>query len=384
MSGIKPNSLAVKAPHLRGEWSPENTVSFDDATCGEHTKYKWVCPAFGHPYEAAPYNRVAKKPKGCPECSGRRTSIVNSLATRAPWLECEWHPDNKEKFHETAYSSNKKCKWVCRKYKHVWTATPANRTGKMRGGCPDCSHRRVSELNSLATRAPWLECEWHPDNKEKFHEVAYRSGKRYKWKCSKCQHVWMATPCNRTAPNPRGCPRCPRRPKPASEYNSLATKAPHLECEWHISNQVKFRDMAFRSGVKCNWICSKGHVWAAPPYNRTARIPSGCPECAITHSKSELIVFNAVQEKYPDAVSGQRGLLRPKQMELDIYIPSLKKAVEYDGTYWHSKPEAKAKDQRKNEQCVQTGIQLLRIPEAEYETDPPGTIVKVLAWLAAP
>lgn len=49
------------------------------------------------------------------------------------------------------------------------------------------------------------------------------------------------------------------------------------------------------------------------------------------------------------------------RMSLDIYIPSLQLAVEYDGTYYHSKKEAA--DNYKNSLCRSHGIYLIRIKE---------------------
>ena len=47
--------------------------------------------------------------------------------------------------------------------------------------------------------------------------------------------------------------------------------------------------------------------------------------------------------------------------ELDIYIPSLKVAVEYDGYYWHK--DKKKNDLTKNRMCKRDGIKLYRIRE---------------------
>ncbi|MBE7053792.1 MAG: hypothetical protein E7391_05890 [Ruminococcaceae bacterium] len=54
-------------------------------------------------------------------------------------------------------------------------------------------------------------------------------------------------------------------------------------------------------------------------------------------------------------------LYRDKGYELDIYIPSKKIAIEYDGGFWHGN-KAK-KDLEKNQKCVKDGIELYRIRE---------------------
>lgn len=49
-------------------------------------------------------------------------------------------------------------------------------------------------------------------------------------------------------------------------------------------------------------------------------------------------------------------------MELDIFIPSLSVAIEYDGAQWHKNVE---KDIKKDEKCCQNGVTLIRIRESD-------------------
>lgn len=442
MSDLKPNSLAVRTPHLRGEWSSKNLVKFEDVSYGSGIKRWWECSKCKQSWLASPANRARlKRPTGCPECP------TKSLLDVASWLEKEWHPDNTKKFCDVSYGSPDKYKWICSRG-HIWTAAPFQRTAERPSGCPDCP-RPISFAKSLKAKAPQLECEWHEDNPQKFHEVAAGSHQKYKWICSKCKstwwaqasnrtysglnrcpecnkpappsqalkaiapelesewhlgnlrqfhevaagthekydwmckegHVWPAAPYARTGKYKTGCPDCAHRR--VSKLNSLVTMAPHLEHEWSPSNSVKFCDVSFSSNEKYEWVCkhNQSHIWMAAPNNRTAKRPGGCPECAVVQSRSELAIFEAVKEKYPDALSGKRGLLKNKRFELDVYIPSLKKAIEFDGTYWHALLRSQERDRRKNEQCIEAGIQLLRIPEAEYEADRASTVKKILDWL---
>ena len=54
--------------------------------------------------------------------------------------------------------------------------------------------------------------------------------------------------------------------------------------------------------------------------------------------------------------------------ELDIYIPELKLAIEYNGSYWHSSIKKEAKyHQNKTIACAKQGIRLVHIFEYEWE-----------------
>ena len=50
-------------------------------------------------------------------------------------------------------------------------------------------------------------------------------------------------------------------------------------------------------------------------------------------------------------------------MELDIYLPSIKTGIEYDGEPWHRTKRKTVIDQRKNNLCKEKGIKLIRIRE---------------------
>lgn len=63
-----------------------------------------------------------------------------------------------------------------------------------------------------------------------------------------------------------------------------------------------------------------------------------------------------MKKRFPDAVNGDRHLGK----ELDVYIPSIKTAIEYDGEYWHQNVR---RDEEKNQICREHGIQLFRIRE---------------------
>jgi hypothetical protein len=54
-------------------------------------------------------------------------------------------------------------------------------------------------------------------------------------------------------------------------------------------------------------------------------------------------------------------------MELDICMTEIKKALEYSGYHWHSKPEAIIRDRIKKEECKKLGIQLMVICEHDWK-----------------
>ena len=58
-----------------------------------------------------------------------------------------------------------------------------------------------------------------------------------------------------------------------------------------------------------------------------------------------------------------------KWLELDIWLPVHKKAIEFNGKYWHSTEDKKWLDEMKKKQCIQKGICLLIIKEENWLKD---------------
>lgn len=75
-------------------------------------------------------------------------------------------------------------------------------------------------------------------------------------------------------------------------------------------------------------------------------------------------------------------------MEIDIYIPELKLAIEFNGTYWHSDEVIAKKRQGftsaqqyhdyKTEQCKQKGIELIHINEQDYKKNQNNVLESIL------
>ena len=105
------------------------------------------------------------------------------------------------------------------------------------------------------------------------------------------------------------------------------------------------------------WKCSKGHEWKAKIYSRN--YGSGCPKCATEQNTSfpEYAILFYLQKHNLYAIHSFKEL----GYELDVYIPSHKIAIEYDGYYWHKNKIRE--DLEKNYRCRNDGIKLYRIRE---------------------
>lgn len=76
------------------------------------------------------------------------------------------------------------------------------------------------------------------------------------------------------------------------------------------------------------------------------------------HGKVENQLYQYILQRFPDAQQGRLFAFRTKTVELDIFIPSLPLAIEYDGP--HHRRRVK-KDESKNYLLQQAGIYLIRV-----------------------
>ena len=92
-----------------------------------------------------------------------------------------------------------------------------------------------------------------------------------------------------------------------------------------------------------SWICVKcGKVFTQEFHYTTGHIKNlqTCPRCLncyplnqpVSNKEKELVNF--CKQFYPNLIENDRELIKPK--ELDIVIPELKLAIEFNGDYWHS------------------------------------------------
>lgn len=88
-----------------------------------------------------------------------------------------------------------------------------------------------------------------------------------------------------------------------------------------------------------------------------------CPSCSSLVSKPEQDVKDFVESLGHAVESNTRRIIPP--LELDIYIPELKKAIEFNGIYWHYSDRhfVLGKHANKSNLCKAKGINLLHIRE---------------------
>jgi len=208
--------------------------------------------------------------------------------------------------------------------------------------------------------------EWDFERNRHLNPQLLNAGSNLKvhWQCKlHNDHSWLATINKRTAKiNPTGCPFC-NNLKIASS-NCLSTTHPLLSQEWcyELNGDLTPEKVVWGSHQKVYWKCeyNSGHIWKATIVHRASR-NQGCPECRITNtSKNELEILFELMLIFNDIKPLNNTIrINNKIHRVDIYIPSLKLVIEYDGSFWHlNKVE---KDKEKTHDLINAGYRVIRL-----------------------
>ena len=359
---LESSSLAITNPKLLTEWNTFKNGSLTpyDVTPGSGKKVWWTC-SLGHEWQATIASRV--NGNGCPYCSNQRILVgFNDLATTNPELLDDWdYERNRVLPTEISFGSSKAVWWKC-KNGHSYEMKIHSRTGRQKSGCPYCStpaKRVLKGFNDLQTKYPDLAKEWHPTRNGDLtpDSILCGSAKRIWW-IGKCGHEYEQSIVNRV--NGGSCPYCSHQ-KLLIGFNDFATEHPELLGEWDYEKNTPAPDgVMSHSHYKAWWKCPFGHSYQAWMDNRCGTTHSGCPICDKENHTSfpEQALYYYVKEAFSDAINSDRCATG---MELDIFIPSMLAAIEYDGRNWHSN---KKHEQKKNLLCREKGISLIRVREA--------------------
>ncbi len=284
--------------------------------------------------------------------SKKKTYIIDNHVLMSEW---NWEKNIEFDPSQLTVGSGIKVWWKCSNG-HEWQATIRHRNDGT--GCPYCAGKKVLKgYNDLQTVNPAVAKEWHDEKNNGLTpmDVMPNSDKKAWWKCNQ-GHEWQATINSRN--NGRGCPYCSGRYAIKGE-NDLQIVNPFLANEWNYekNSPLKPEDFKGNSNKKVWWKCAKGHEWQATINRRSNG--SGCPICnSERHTSFPEYAMGYYLKKHNLEVI---HTYKEKGYELDIFIPSRKIAIEYDGYHWHKNKTKQ--DLNKNLKCKKDGIKLYRIRE---------------------
>jgi Zn finger protein HypA/HybF involved in hydrogenase expression len=340
------SELLAKYPLLELEWDViKNGPIPDNITLYSKIKYYFNCNRCnGKEYYISLkdwFRRKSHESKICrhyPANQVRSAKLKTSLAQHSPDLILEWSKNNIEDYNLLNYGSDKVVEWKCSKCNLFFNQKICNRT-IYKIGCPYCTSKKVSLINSLESNYPEL-------SRYLLHPFAYQvssySAKIGKWRCKKCDEVFNSRiyrVVNSYKDGKTGCPFCAG--KRVNSRNNLLVTHPEICVEWDYSKNVK-RPEEYTAGsgsrYKVWWICkNRGHSWSASINMRARSKGSDCPYCSHRISKVEIEWLNylKIDEKYRQ----HKIYINGKRYLVDAYVPETNTIYEFWGDYYHGNPK---------------------------------------------
>ena len=262
--------------------------------------------------------------------------------------------------------------WLCRKCGHNWQATPYHRARRNQN-CPKCRYQQMISTREHTIKVkrgtlreiyPEISSEWHPTKNNTLtpDNIPPHSRKKVWWICQK-GHEYEASVDARTGTNKTGCPFCSNR-KILVGYNDLATTHPQLIYEWDFTKNASISPQSISYGYDKPiwWLCANQHSYLLTISNRLKG--SGCPTCANESHTSfpEQALLYYLSKLFPDTCNRYKI---NKKVEVDIFIPSVRLGIEYDGHYYHNGKSEK--EHLKDNYVAQNDIFLIRIKDGEQQ-----------------
>lgn len=319
-------------------------------------KVKIVCPEHGV-FEQTPAMHLFGS--GCPKCAREYTRNALSDTLENFLTKARKVHGNKYDYSGVAYTNNRtKVRIACPEHGVFEQAPDKHLFGQ---GCPKCG----LDVSASKRRVEW---DVYRNKLLAVHNGKYDYslveyfGSQIKIRIVCPRHgVFEQTPSNHL--QGQGCPQCAIERLSIELRDTLEdfiVKSREAHGDKYNYSRVEYKG----NKVPVEIICPKHGSFMQIPNSHTRGC--GCPRCAHHISKGEQEMMDWIRQYFPDACHATR-ILAGK--DIDIYIPSKKFGIEYNGIYFHSTQFKDKYDHvRKLETAQQLGIRLMQFWDFEWES----------------
>ena len=248
---------------------------------------------------------------------------------------------------------------ICPQHGEFWQAPKYHLQGQ---GCPKCGGRMRKSSDDFIEDGKKI----HGD-KYDYSKVEYVNNKTKVCIICPKHGEFFVTPHNHL--KGRGCPICGaenRRKNRASTTESFIEKAKKVHGDKYDYSKIEYTNSLTKVCIICP---QHGEFWQTPSNHINPTRPRNCPKCHAITSKKEDELYEFVSSLIGEdkVLRNCRNVIPP--LELDIYIPSLSIAIEFDGLRWHSEEFEASPTYHldKTNLCNEKGIRLIHIFEDEWD-----------------
>lgn len=244
---------------------------------------------------------------------------------------------------------------ICRKH-GPFPQTPHSH---FRGnGCKKCHDEKISK-ERLRSVEEFIACaEITHGKKYDYSKVDYRGSSIKVQIVCPTHGVFEQTPKNHI--RGRNCPHCGK----IKRYNTKRKTTEDFVKRANVIHNglYDYSNVQYTNSKDAVLITCKHHGLFEQVANDHLR-GRGCPICVNKVSNPEIELQKFIKALGYKIVTNNRKIIKGK--ELDIYIPELNKAIEFNGAYWHYHKDkfVPGKHAQKSNLCLERGVKLLHLRE---------------------
>lgn len=328
---------------------------------GEKVKILCKCLVCLHTWKAAPSNLLRKK--GCPVCANQKRG--KDRLSHEEFVARMQKINNNIEFKSEYVLSSKKVLCKCKLCGTEWAAAANSLLSGT--GCPSCARERAKRPSTSQE-----EFESRVLKNLPFIEILseYKGIKSYiKCHCDMCNKTFEAQAA--TLLRGRSGHRCPKN------CMSQNKKPEQFEEELRLINDdIILLESYVSTDTKIHCQCKKcDNQWYTNPSDLLNG--HGCPCCNVSRGEKAIYMYAKNHNLQYTPQYAPKGCKYKVQLRFDVFFPQYNIIVEYDGRQHFESIErwggddafayTKARDEVKNQYCLDHGITMVRIPYWEYK-----------------
>lgn len=350
--GLTNEEIIENFKSIHGNFYDYSKVNFSKM----HSKITIICPEHGE-FEMTPAKHMLGH--GCRHCGKKMTK--NQFIEKSKETHGEKYDYSLVEFKKVT----DKVKIICPEHGEFQIEARQHYRGC---GCQKCGYEKLTVLKKHNKDAFIKKAKEIHGDKYDYSKVEYvNNSTKICIICPEHGEFWQ-TPGNHIN-NENGCPSC---------YNNIRKDIKCLTNQEFIEkatlvhgNKYDYSNINYlNSQVKISIRCAKhGYFWQLPHDHLFGH---GCPVCGKIESKPENEIYEYIVSILgPENVKKRVRNILPSGKEIDIYVPSKKIGIEYNGLYWHTEDKGKTKHYHlsKTEECENLGIRLIQVFEDEWIND---------------
>lgn len=320
-----------------------------------NTKGTIICPKHG-PFQKSPSGHL--RGQGCPRCSKHNKQRTQEEAIE----DCRAVHGDTYSLSKVVYrGSAAKITVGCREHGDFEITWGHFLSGQ---GCPKCRYVKSAATKTKRTESFIQEAHNIWGDRYDYSHAKYIHGQRKVEIICKEHGPFWQTPNNHLRKKlPQGCPVCGRLQ--CDEKRMLDSEEYFARCREVHNNRYDYSLAVYKGcSSKIRIICPVHGEFIQSAGNHLSG--QGCPKCGMSTPYYERELTEFIQSKGYTVIQHDRQVL--DGLELDIYIPELKFAIECNGVFWHDeRRKDKGYHLNKTRLCEKKGVRLFQLFDDEWK-----------------